>query len=193
NRFSLRFPQEKMAPGERLKEIVNKDYTKINSWTKACAIDLFGLTIKETTPGACEFLAANLVNPESLISEVAALHLSRLDPEYYKNTLLRFRKTDNGRIRKLSVKINAIEKKEGLLLFDSIQLLKNSELFAPVPDLLLIDLARSIEDSPADDSNVLLINGEEHSIRVPYDKLFEMMAGDMILTERYISLYHNIH
>jgi len=190
-RFSLRFPQEKLAAAERLKEIVNKDYTKINAWTKACAIDLFGQIASESSPGTCAFLAANLVNPEMLISEVAAFHLSRIDPVYYNNTLLHLRKGDTGRIRSLTTRISAVEKGEEHLLYHKIRLLKNSELFAPVPDLILLDLAKSIGDHPMDDKTGLEIRGEDQMVRVPYDKLFEMMAGDLVLTGRYISLYIN--
>ena len=193
SRFSLRFPQEKLSPCDRLKEIVNKDYTKINAWTKACATDLFGLIIKESSPDACQFLAANIVNPEMLISEVAAWHLSRLDPAYFHATVQRFRKGDAGKIRRLAARIHAVEKRERHLLYETIQLLKNSELFAPVPDLILIDLARSIGDHPKEDNTGLEIRGEAQVIRVPYDKLFEMMAGDLVLIERYITLYLNSH
>jgi hypothetical protein len=193
SRFSLRFPQEKLQPGERMKEIVNKDYTKINAWTKACAIDLFGLITKDSSPPACEFLAANLVNPEMLISEVAALHLSRLDPGYYRNTVGRFRKSDSGKIRLVDARIRAVENKEDYLLYDTIQVLKNSELFAPVPDLTLIDLARSIGKAGQEGPGDLEVRGEDQVVRVPLDRLCELMAGDPVLTGRYISLYHNHH
>ena len=36
--FRESFPQKKLKPDERLQEIINKDYTKISMWTKACAI-----------------------------------------------------------------------------------------------------------------------------------------------------------
>jgi len=191
NRFAIRFPQEKLIPHERMKDIVNKDYAKINAWTKACAIELFGLTVRHPDDDSNEFLAANIVNPEILISEMAGWQIFRLNQNYYLSTIGKFQKTEPGKIVKVAWKISAKEKGEGSLLFEKVLVLKNSELFAPVADMTLVDLARSIDEYNNQNSDDLFIHGETQDLKIPFEKLIEVMAGDLTLTERFISIYYN--
>ena len=65
-----------MAAAERLSLIVNRDYDKVGSWTRACALvaagDLAGAVVPD--------LLASLHHPDPLMSELAAFTLMKLDP-----------------------------------------------------------------------------------------------------------------
>ncbi len=191
SRFSVKFPQEKLTLHERLIDIVNKDYSKINLWTKACAIELFGKTLKGPIANSSEFFSSNIVNPEVMISEIAAWQLFRSDQLYYTTVLKSFQKTNPKKTEDLTRRISAKERGEGVLLFEKILTLKDSDLFAPVPDMLLIDLARSLDGYHDQNPDDLIIHGGLQDIRIPFGKMIEMMSGDLILMERFIDLYYN--
>jgi len=191
NRFSVKFPQEKLTLHERLKDIVNKDYSKINVWTKGCAIELFGNSIKSPVDNSSEFFSSNIVNPEMLISEIAGWQLHQSDQAYFANTVEKFQKTDPEKIGKVTRKISAKENGEATLLFEKVLMLKDSELFAPVADKALVDLARSIDHYNGQNPDDILIHGENLNMKVPFEKLIGMMSGDLILMERFINLYYN--
>jgi len=191
HRFASRFPQEKLTVRERIKDIVNKDYTKINTWTKTCAIELFGQTVKSPSSDSTEFLSANIVNPDNLISEMAGWQLSRLDQKYYLSTIGNFQKTEPQKIEKVSRKISVKEKGDVSLIFEKVMIMKNSELFAPVTDMVLVNLARSIDESNSQNPEDLFIQSESQELKIPFEKLIEVMAGDLVLTERFISIYYN--
>ncbi|GAB2784745.1 hypothetical protein GCM10027275_31290 [Rhabdobacter roseus] len=79
-RYQAVFPQETLSVKDRLKDIINKDYTRISPWTKAIAIkELQHDTPESVTP----ILVANAVASSRLISETALYVLRVLNPERY--------------------------------------------------------------------------------------------------------------
>lgn len=201
NRFRIRFPQEKLNLFERLQEIINKEYSKVNKWTKACAINMLGQIEGENRVPAGKLLAANVVNPDPLLSESAAWILYSAFPDYYFATLNRFEKSLNSRFSVLTKKISEREEKRVLLIFEKIVLLKNTEFFAPVDELQILPLIMDVE-APVNTDNhhekvkdwqqddIFQITSEEGpKIRIREEKLFEMMTGNPVMTERYIRVF----
>jgi hypothetical protein len=173
NRFSQHFPQEKLGVFDRIEDIVNKDYSKINRWTKACALNMLS-GIDEAEPGQVqELLAANLVNPEPLLAELAGWILYNNHPLYFKETVTRFEK-QGSRISGVMKKIALREKNQDLLIFERIQLLKNMEILALENETTLLNLASGMNNS---------------EFKIPNENLFELMTGDPVMTERYLRFY----
>ena len=73
------FPRHRMAAAERLSQIVNRDYDKVGSWTRACALAAAG----DLAGGVVPDLVASLYHPDPLMSELAAFTLQKLDPAAY--------------------------------------------------------------------------------------------------------------
>ena len=174
HRFRHRFPQEKFSIHERLCEIINKDFTKINRWTKACAIYLLGQQEIQTGDGSEAILAAQFVNPDPLLGELAAWMLFSRDKQYYFNTIYRFEKKEDSGISRIIGKIKEREKNPGILLYEKILILKETPLFSPVPEAALVDLAMTLRN--------------QDSKSVPEEILFEYMTSNLILAERYLNL-----
>ncbi len=174
HRFRYRFPQTSLNLHERLYEIINKDFTKINRWTKACAIYLLGQQEIQMEDGTSTMLAAHMVNPDLLIAEIAGWMLYCRDKKYYYNTLARFEKKEIPGIKMIINKIKIREKNPGTLLYEKILGLKEQALFAPVPEVNLVTLAINLRD-------------QDHT-SIPDDVLFDFMTGDLNLTERYLNL-----
>ena len=202
-RFSQRFPQEKMTIIDRIEDIINKDYSQINRWTKACAIDSLSKITPDDSRRTEELLAANIVNPDLLLGELAAWILYNAYRTYYDDTLSRFEKKDAIRLSGIISKIKSRETGSDLLIFEKMALLKNTEFFAPVNELNILNLIMSVQE-PADTSHaavqqvnkpqsdaIIITSAEGYTMRIPGEKLFELLTGDPVMTERYLRLIFN--
>ncbi len=173
NRFSQHFPQEKLSIFERVEEIVNKDYSKINRWTKACAIELISRLDSAEPEKVRMLLAANLVNPEPVLAELAAWILFSSHRSYFDETIARFEK-QGSRVADVVKKIESKEKDKGLLIFEKIHQLKNMEILAMENETTLLNLASGVRNK---------------EFEIPNESLFELMTGDPVMSERYLRLY----
>jgi len=203
NRFSLRFPQEKLLLFDRLCDIINKDYSKINRWVKACAIDLLDKIRESSTEELEKILAANIINPDPMLSELAGWKLFNLSRDYYFDTLIRFNKKDSWKISGTVSSIKAREKETEGLVFEKVNTLKDSDLFNPVPEVEIVNFlmgsrpgnggdSETVLEKPAPDETCLIIGpGDLMPVSIPLERLLEMLAGNTVLTDRYIRLYYN--
>jgi AAA family ATP:ADP antiporter len=74
-------PQERLAPVERLRAVVHRDYSRIRAWTRASALHALGRLPEDRLAKDC---IAHLFNPDPLVQEVAAYTLHRRDPAVYR-------------------------------------------------------------------------------------------------------------
>ena len=79
-RYKEMFPQNKLSVEERLKDIINKDYTRISRWTKAVAIkELKNYEAESVTP----VLVANAISSSKVVSETAFYILRIVNPKRF--------------------------------------------------------------------------------------------------------------
>jgi AAA family ATP:ADP antiporter len=77
DRYQEFFPQHKLPVEERLKDIVNKDYTRVSRWTKSVAIlELKHYHADSVTP----VLVANAISSSKVVSETAFYVLRIVNP-----------------------------------------------------------------------------------------------------------------
>ncbi|MFA6129177.1 MAG: HEAT repeat domain-containing protein [Bacteroidales bacterium] len=191
NRFSVRFPQEKLTVFERIEDIIISDYSRVNRWTKACAIDLLSRIPPEDTTGTQELLAANMVNPDPLLGELAAWVLYTHYRNYYVDTLVRFEKRDSIRLSGILEKIRSREKNTGMLMFEKAAMMKNTELLAMVNEIHILDLVAGIDIGESRPDSLAIPTDTGHDVHIPTDRINELMTGDPEMTERYIRLFFN--
>ncbi len=189
HRFSVRFPQERLPVPERLCEIINKDYSKINRWTKASAIDMLSRIPSADPVTVRELLAANLVNPDPLLDELAAWALFSKHREYYDETMARFGKSSNPVVPLIAAKIPLLENRTDILLFDKILIIRDLELFALISETALLNLFTGIRPVGPDEETLTIRSDSGFDLRIPAISLYEMMTGDPVMTERYLRLY----
>lgn len=72
------FPQQRLTVESRLKDIINKDYNRVSTWTKLRAIELLSKIYSNTLPNE---LIASLYHPNELISTTTAKTLQKRDFE----------------------------------------------------------------------------------------------------------------
>jgi HEAT repeat protein len=206
NRFSIRFPQEKLTFQERLFDIINKDYTKINKWTKACALALLDEPVFQSPEMKIEILAANFVNPDPMLSELAALILYNGNRDSFNEIISRDEKKDVVRSGKLQNRIKTLSKINDIPIYKKVIALKNTDLFSTIPEIEIVDILTRLGDYKKEDgvvydqgesypSDCWVINhGKTDELRIPWIKLYETMSGNRILIERFVGLFikHNI-
>ncbi len=197
-RFGNRCPQEKLEMFDRIEDIIQKDYSRITRWTKACAIKLLE-NFHEVEPERNNILlAANVVNPDPLLGELSAWILFHTDRNYYAETLKRFEKKESLRLSTIVSTIESRMKNANLLCFEKVLLLKNSEFFAPVTEQQLLNLIAGITGFPEPSQvseqqhagDMLITSGSGYTLHIPKENLFELMNGDPVMTERYLHLFY---
>ncbi|MEI7981061.1 MAG: HEAT repeat domain-containing protein [Bacteroidota bacterium] len=200
NRFSIRFPQEKLTFEERLIDIINKDYTKINKWTKACSIAILGEQALPSSDTITEILAANIVNPDPMLSELAAFILYEQHRTFFDGIISRLEKKDAVRSAALINRLKTLSEQKDTPAFHKVITLKNTHLFSPIPEIEIVEMLLHLEADHGDNGAVRMeetgvpdgwiINpGETDELHIPWIKLYETMSGNPILIERFVGLF----
>ncbi|MCU0429950.1 MAG: hypothetical protein MUF42_08240 [Cytophagaceae bacterium] len=141
------FPAQEMSKKEVLFNLVQRDYKWVNRWTKACAmIELASLKDDKYE----ELFAANLVNPDMLLRETAALSMIQLEPALLDTYLERFRPEYNANHgNEIVSKVLLRELKEKgtspALKFEIIRMLRTIPEFESIPGIILLEISRIME------------------------------------------------
>lgn len=144
-RLEARFPQAHLSQLERLKDIVNREYTKVDRWTKSAALDV----LPDVSAGEISVeLIANLFNPSTMLREVAANGIYRIDPEAYRKHALKLRKNEREALEVLVGRrpVNGIPPEGGALTFDKIRYMKSLEVFSDILEVVLAGLVPAFEE-----------------------------------------------
>lgn len=145
NKLQYILPTTSMSKNEVLYDLIQKDYKKVNRWTKACAIMELA---DENSPSNHDIFAANLVNPDQMLREIAAAAYYRLSDENFAVFIERnkYKKEYAQQALKL---IDEVEKgKEGELQespklnIEVVRFLNDIPGFQSVPGLVLSEIAK---------------------------------------------------
>ena len=201
HRFRHRFPQQKISLPERLEVIINSEVSKVSQWTKACALDALRAIPDQGEAFTAPLLAANMVHPDPLLSELAGRILCNRFPDYFDQTLSLFDKKKTPGLSGTLRKIIWRENNTDLLLFEKIQLLKSDDFFAPVNETDLMNLILCTGDQPVTlpgamngsdkprPGEIVVTSPEGYTLKIAADCLFEIISGNPVLTERYLNFF----
>ena len=167
--YNYLFPQQKLSLPERLKDILNKDYSKINSWTKACALELIP---KFPCTDPIQQYAANLINPNTILLEIAAYNLYNADIEKYLDIAVRLARKANGRLVEMTRLLQRNRIHRFSLLINKVRALKSVDLFLEIPEIELLNLASSASER-------ILKAGEGLSYNINEQKLIVVADGKL--------------
>ncbi|MDO8899237.1 MAG: hypothetical protein Q7V19_16420, partial [Bacteroidales bacterium] len=147
-----------------------------------------------------KILSANLVHPDTLISEVSAWTLFQYNKEYYEDIMFRLRKSGNRRILQTENTVKARSENKAFLLFEKIALLKGTELFSTVPETDIIGFLTmfpkihfeknlKIENHVDQKThNAYLRSDNGIVISFPLTALYEFMTSTSDRTEKLLSI-----
>lgn len=156
------FPPEKFdGYADLLLQIVNRDYNRINRYTKALALyRIGGMQGAKVT----DDLIANLFNSDKLLLETAANAIYRIDPNVYRASTARLRPGVKKELDKAILPPVYQEDRgnyhQKLLLIERVLLLKEIPEFASVPGDLLTYLAEELDELKLGEGDVLVEKGD---------------------------------
>jgi len=167
------FPQEKLNMAERLVDIVNKDYSKINAWTKACALEL--LSHIKYKDAELQF-SANLLNPNDIIMEVAAQNMYEINMEKYIDINIKLEKKDRDRMERISKLLQRRPIPYCSFIIDKVRVLKSVGFFNRVPEYILIKVATSATIIESGKGESMELYQSDH-------KLYFLLSGNFFLQD----------
>jgi len=170
--YDLNYAQQKLSVEERLIDIVNKDYTKINYWTKAMAVNLLA-----TFPGSDEVLVGQMLSHNKLYCETVLWKLHNSNPYLITAMVDRLNTTDKERVFERTKRFKNINYKR-YLLTDVIGLFKQNPFFKNLPMFELMHLCEVIKQQYlASGSSITLT--DEHDTEAAYF----VMNGHLHITD----------
>jgi Cyclic nucleotide-binding domain len=140
DRLALVFPQKQLSAGDRLRDLLAQGYDRANTWTRACAVATLA---EDGETGIPAELVANLFHPDPMIRELVAAAMRRRDPEGYRRYLERLPE-------RVAADLDAVTGElagRRLRVFERVNLLRQTAVFAGVPVPILAGLAHDLTET----------------------------------------------
>ncbi|MVN91238.1 hypothetical protein [Mucilaginibacter aquatilis] len=168
------YNQQRLAVKDRLIDIVNKDYTKINYWTKAMAVNLL-----TTFAGSDEVLQAQMLSHNKLYCETVLWQLYNSNPYLIDVVTQRLNTADRDRVLERTKRFKNINVKR-YLLTDLVSLFKQNVFFKSLPMFELMNLCEIARQQ-------YLAQGEGANLTHEHDTeaLYFVMKGQLRITDDY--------
>jgi len=161
------FVFENLPVKDRLIDIINSDYSVTGFYTKAVALtQLYPYKINSVL----RILKTNMVHPNQLVREAAAITLFDKDEELFKEQVTRFA-PKLPELKYLSEKIIKDEHKRSFLILEKLRLLKALDIFKEIPPEQLSEFAEYSKEEVIKATKSITINAENKS------ELFIPLAG----------------
>jgi ATP:ADP antiporter, AAA family len=146
-KMSEYFPVSRMTETEILYDLIQRDYKWVNRWTKACALQELANSGKYDNH---DIFIANLVNPDVMLRETAAMLLYKINKTDFKIYLERFKQEFNHQTGKEIISKNILgeiaEKNNSpALKFEMIRFLNGLEEFKTIPGIILLEIAKVMD------------------------------------------------
>ncbi|MFZ6010738.1 MAG: HEAT repeat domain-containing protein [Bacteroidota bacterium] len=154
NRLEDFFPRVKLDSKLVLKFIINRDFTQSNRWTKACV--LFQIGMQKISDFKLD-LIAQLFNPDTLIKEVSAWALYKINVDQYHQHTKRLGEGQRKELDELIIGTRRMTRFERVLFFQKISIFEN------IPGITLSYLADLSEEVRLRDEESLLLDEKSNN------------------------------
>ncbi|MBC6399831.1 MAG: HEAT repeat domain-containing protein [Ekhidna sp.] len=156
-------PEDFDSYEDLLLQIINRDYNRINRYTKALAMFRFS----ELSTHITADLIANLFNPDPLLRQTAAFAIYKIEKEAYHNHTKRLKPTIKKALDKaiLPPIFRAKEERfhQKLLLIERVIILRKIELFKRIPGEVITYMAEVIEEVNVKLGDIIIKEGKKGS------------------------------
>lgn len=174
NVFSSKFPQEKLNYHDRLIDIINKDFSRINRWTKICAIKELANFNEQIT---FDTLAVFFNHNDPLLMDTAMRIIYASNINMFNELLERLRIKEN--------KLYLDFRGNKLSVLEKVIRLKNSPMFNSVSEAKLIPLA--VNSFEAATQKTTEYGKHETVLKIDLTTLYYLMAGDIEIARSIVS------
>lgn len=173
--FKNRFPQETLEYKDRLADIINKDFSRINRWTKACAIKEIGnFTGQEIT----SLLTAFCNHSDPLLMDTAIRALRGVDEAQFNLSARIFNIAGSSVFE--NVKNNKIS------IIDKVIKIKESKIFNGINEFKLVPLAVLSEEVKDDELPAAELKTKP-VIKLNLTALYNMMLEDLEIAKSVVT------
>jgi hypothetical protein len=143
NIYQEYFLRETLNAAQVLVHIINREYTSINRWTRACA--MYSLTMM---PGVkvTNDLIAHIFNPDLLLRQTAAWAIHTIDPATFSEVTSRINDQVKGKLHTTysAQPADSLARSSDLML-EKILFLQQIPVFSGIPGMVLSELADTIK------------------------------------------------
>ena len=139
--------------------IINRDYNRIDRWTKAVAIYNLG-HLDGAVPGPA--LVANLFNQDPLIRQTAAWAIHELDKMTYQTNTRRLAPSVKKELDRVILPPTLItqDQHRPMLQVERIMLLSEIEIFSHIPRIVLAELSDYVEEVRYKEGTTIISQGD---------------------------------
>ena len=179
-------PEDFDSYEDLLLQIINRDYNRINRYTKSLAMYRFSQLSTHVTAD----LIANLFNPDPLLLQTAAFAIYSLDKEAYHYHTKRLKPTTKKELDKSILPPIFRNQDEAyhqkLLLIERVMKLKEIELFKHIPGELITHIVEVLDEVKVKKGDYLIREGDsgEKPFYIVLDGIVHIYEGDQKVAER---------
>jgi CRP-like cAMP-binding protein len=176
-RLDVFYPRVRLDSKLVLKFMINRDFTQSNRWTKACV--LYQIGVSKVSDFKLD-LIAQMFNPDTLIREVAAWALKRINEEEYKRNSIRLPETQRRELNDVILHEERLSKFEKVLFFQKIDLLQG------IPGITLSHLADISDEVSLKEGQNLILDDKVNN------DFYVQVSGTVDFYEKgvYVSEFH---
>lgn len=172
--YAVSYIQQKLTLKDRLIDIINKDYTKINYWTKAMAVNVLA-----TLPNTDEVLVAQMLSHNKLYCETVLWKLHNSNDYLITAVTERLNATDRARVLERTKRFKNMYTKR-YLLTDVIGKLKHNPFFKNLPMFELMNLCEIAKQQYLPQGGVSTLTNEHDT-----EALYFIMKGHLHITDQH--------
>lgn len=179
-------PEDFDSYDDLLLQIINRDYNRINRYTKALAMFRFSQLSNHVTAD----LIANLFNPDPLLLQTAAYVIYLLDKEAYHEHTKRLKPITKKELDKAILppvfRHEDEEYHQKLLLIERVIELKKIEVFKRIPGELITYMAEALEEVRVKLGSTIIREGDSglEPMYIVLDGSIDIYEGDQKVAER---------
>jgi hypothetical protein len=155
------FPREKLDSVEVLKHIINREYTSVNRWTKACAMYSLAMT---SGIEVSNDLVAHAFNQDALLRETAIWAIYTINPQSYTQLTQRLNSQVKAELQPVLHPAQEAGLSSTVLTIQKIFFLQQTEIFAGVPGIVLAELADTMGQVSFKAGQIIISRGQDGTI-----------------------------
>lgn len=174
-------PEDFDSYEDLLLQIINRDYNRINRYTKALAMYRFSQLSGHVTAD----LIANLFNPDPLLLQTAAFAMYNINKDSYHEHTKRLKPGTKKELDKAILppvfRYEDEEYHQKLLLIERVVELKSIDLFSKIPGELITYMAESLEEIKVKMGTTIIREGDSgmEPMYIVLDGAVDIYEGDM--------------
>ena len=179
-------PEDFDSYEDLLLQIINRDYNRINRYTKSLAMYRFSQLSNHVTAD----LIANLFNPDPLLLQTAAFVMYNINKESYHEHTKRLKPVTKKELDKAILppvfRSEDEEYHQKLLLIERVIELKKNEMFRKIPGELITYMAECLEEIRVKLGSTIIREGESgmEPMYIVLDGAIDIYEGDQKVAER---------